>query len=577
MRAKKKRRNLSRRRLMKSAAAAGAGLGLGLIGFPYVLRGRSREKDVIVFISDAMRGDCIAKVLNGREVTPNLNRFAEADLNFSQAYSAAHSTKPSVASILSGMYTPGHGVEMPFFTLPNCHNLVSFHAQKGYRTLALSANNYIDEERHFFNSPTGRLYNQGKLHARHRFGFWKEIDHLLVFPDPNKKDRALGPQAMGMRRFDCYVTGEEVVREFSSAVDAIGRRETLDRKPLFAYLHIMDTHQPYIRGHPVAGVTGLFHAGSGASVEEIHAADAELIDRLFITGEHADRMAAVLKMTDADVERLRAIYHEAAHYADGCFGRFLDELKERRMYERSVIVFSADHGDELKDEGGTSSTLTFGVGHNRPVIRTLHVPLIIKHPDLAAAEVAQRVTNAGILPTLMEMNGEQLEGSNVPSLLPWVAGRPRSNAEIYAAYKGQEKAILPDGRGAVRFDSPEVSFRHLREDGAEVGAQLDSEVLERMEKIRYFSRILAEQAGVRRRFSTHDWQNPWARRQRDFARNLAATKGIPYPAALERVSFGLGIPRDELQQALAGGHREVDVQSLPDAQREQLKALGYLN
>ncbi|MCC7032423.1 MAG: sulfatase-like hydrolase/transferase [Acidobacteria bacterium] len=68
-----------------------------------------------------------------------------------------------------------------------------------------------------------------------------------------------------------------------------------------------------------------------------------------------------------------APYASRLQRLDGCFGRFVEFLKERRLYDDSVIILTSDHGDSLGDEGRW--------GHQFYLLpENVRVPLIVQLP-----------------------------------------------------------------------------------------------------------------------------------------------------------------------------------------------------
>ena len=66
----------TRRRVLTGLAAA-AGCAAAAGSFPYLIRKRAASRETIVLvIMDALRADVVGKVVNGQEVTPNINRLA---------------------------------------------------------------------------------------------------------------------------------------------------------------------------------------------------------------------------------------------------------------------------------------------------------------------------------------------------------------------------------------------------------------------------------------------------------------------------------------------------------------------
>src|SRR5688500_14372830 len=114
-----------------------------------------------------------------------------------------------------------------------------------------------------------------------------------------------------------------------------------------------------------------------------------------------------------DRDRLIAQYDGAIAFGDREFGRFVRELKSRGLYDRAVIVFTADHGEEFLDHGQWT--------HGKTVFDELfRIPLIVKFPQgqSAGARVKQQVQAVDVLPTVLQA----LE-LPVPAP-PVIAGRP---------------------------------------------------------------------------------------------------------------------------------------------------------
>src|SRR6185503_11389660 len=98
-----------------------------------------------------------------------------------------------------------------------------------------------------------------------------------------------------------------------------------------------------------------------------------------------------------DRDRLIAQYDGEIAYGDREFGRFLAELKKRGLYDRALIVFLGDHGEEFLDHGQWT--------HGKSVFDELiRVPLLVKFPGGSGAgrRVSQQVQVGDVLPTVLE-------------------------------------------------------------------------------------------------------------------------------------------------------------------------------
>src|SRR5206468_2731326 len=94
-------------------------------------------------------------------------------------------------------------------------------------------------------------------------------------------------------------------------------------------------------------------------------------------------------------------YDGEISYADNQLGRLIAWLKERHLYDRSLIVVLSDHGESLGDHGEQEHG--FFVYNS-----TVHVPLIVKPPAASGfrrGRVSRPVETVGVAPTLLKLAG----------------------------------------------------------------------------------------------------------------------------------------------------------------------------
>ncbi len=175
----------------------------------------------------------------------------------------------------------------------------------------------------------------------------------------------------GFAVYEALNVAEEAVVEKSLA----WLRENRGGK-VFAWIHFISPHSPYDRREMAS----------------------HLYDESY-AGEFVDTTGHKFETDDPrEIARIRELYDGEVLYADSLFDQLIAGLNELGFLDNSVIVVTADHGEEFKEHGGFQ--------HDRLTEEHVRVPLIIRHP---AVETALRtpvlVSNLDFFPTLLSLAG----------------------------------------------------------------------------------------------------------------------------------------------------------------------------
>ncbi len=141
-------------------------------------------------------------------------------------------------------------------------------------------------------------------------------------------------------------------------------------------------------------------------------------------------------------------YDGCIRNADAHLEKLLNHLSSLGKLEETLIIVTADHGEEWAEHQGA--------GHGFTLYREqLHIPLILAHPSLGATRRAEPVRQVDLLPTLVELCG--LPGAAAPpiqgrSLVPLLRGesdpRPEEQfvlADIANPRNAEASALARDG------------------------------------------------------------------------------------------------------------------------------------
>ena len=306
---------------------------------------------VIVYLVDTLRADHTTPYGYGRKTTPELEKFAADAVLFENGVAHASWTKPSVASLMTSR-------------LPSRHRAVQLRdpLDSGQVTLA----EMLDSK----GFATGAVIANSVVYAADS-NFHQGFD---VFEGMH------GDEGRRSKLVDTRLVVDK-------ALEFLDSRRGL---PTFLYVHTMDPHVPYAPPPP--------------------------FDTLFDPKPLPDH-PGVDPRTDfkepLDRERLIAQYDGDIAYGDRQFGRFIDEVKKRGLYDDALIFFVSDHGEEFLDHGGWL--------HGRSVFDELiRVPLIVKFAGKqgARSRVPQMVALSDILPTILEASGMPVPDP------PAIIGRP---------------------------------------------------------------------------------------------------------------------------------------------------------
>lgn len=171
--------------------------------------------------------------------------------------------------------------------------------------------------------------------------------------------------------------------------------------------------------------------------------------------------------TEAMVRRAMAYYYASISQIDHHVGRMVDLLRQRGLYDNTLIVYTSDHGEYM----GFHHLVLKGNYMYDPLVK---VPLIIKFPDQVRAGevVGDLVNNIDVAPTLLRAAAcpvpSSMEGIN---LAEPNAGRARVFAEAWA---GQEYMVRTPHHKLLLCENPaQTQFFDLQRDPMELDNRID--------------------------------------------------------------------------------------------------------
>ncbi|MCC7535298.1 MAG: sulfatase [Deltaproteobacteria bacterium] len=366
-----------------------------------------RPRNALVLLIDTLRADRLTAINpRSRVRTPNTDLLARTAATFVRAHAPECWTKPSVATLLSSLLPWQHGAIRTSSRVGDDITMLQEVVRRaGFQTAALVANGYVGE----------------------RFGFRQGWDFWRNYVAEGRRNRA-----------------DSVVRDVLERLD---RRDT--SRPFFFYVHTIDPHVPYT---PPARFVRMYDAEPYSGVVSWERAD--FLDRVKL---------GQIALGARDRRRLEAQYDGEITFHDVHLQALIDGLESRGLAEDTLLVVTADHGEEFWEHGN--------VGHGHSVFEELvHVPLFVRAPGLVPA--GTRFTDpAGlvdVMPTVLDALGvERPAGLAGRSLIPLVRGEDRSAPAVSVSGFMDDRRAASAGRWKIVLRGTRTDLFDLETDPRE--------------------------------------------------------------------------------------------------------------
>lgn len=293
-----------------------------------------RSRSVLLISIDTLRADRLSCYGYERPTSPAIDRLAARGLLFENNIAQSPWTLPSHAAMLTGQLPHRIGMVDDRRTLP-----------ADAATLA----SILDENRFI----TGAFVNSHYLQRKHGFDRGFLTFEYVAGVDENK--------------------GQEITRKAIEWLDRYGE------KSFFLFVHYYDVHSSY---NPEAEYARQFAGpydgpADGTTIQLLRAREGEI-------ELSADDIAFVSDLYDAEIRQL-----------DTAIGELLAHLKSAGLDQKTLVVLTADHGEEFLEHGGLLHGRTF---YNE----LINVPLVMSGPGVPSnRRVAGVSMLADIVPTLL--------------------------------------------------------------------------------------------------------------------------------------------------------------------------------
>lgn len=391
----------SARRRRFSLIGLGALLVFGIVLFTWLQLSTDAPKpNIVIVLIDTVRADHTSLYGYSRATTPNLERLAAKGLVMRHHFTNAPWTKPSVASMLSGVHPGMHGARLSKPTADlfdeNIITLAERLQSSGYGTHA------------FINN----------LHLNPRHGFAQGYDIYQFDPHGGLRPNVLTSDWTAIDK----------------AIETLRTTLTSEHQsnPVFVWSHLMSVH-----GYQAPQAQSVFSAESNKTPVD-----------------HSTPQGWRMK-NFSFVEDAIAKYDNSILFADFLIGRLMDFIATE--CPNTILVVTSDHGEEFYEHGDFEHMHTL---YNE----LLCVPLVISGPGVPVGEVTGLSDSLDIMPTLLELAGikSEWDASDATSGRPLIQNG-KISAGKQEVFSEQDERTLWRRRSLLRKDGKLIQ-REARED-----------------------------------------------------------------------------------------------------------------
>jgi len=408
--------------------------------------------NVLFITADQWRGDCLSAAAHPVVRTPNLDRLAAGGVSFRRHFAQAAPCGPSRASLYTGMYLMNHRSALNGTPLDDRHDNVARVARRlGYEPALFG---YTDTSIDPRTCPPG----DPRLHRYE--GVLPGFDPVCHLPESEPFEWLDWMRAAGYdigEDWRTFVDLPAAGTTWRTRYDAAHSQTAfltdrfltwLDGRegaPWFAHISFLRPHPPFLAPAPYdtmfspSSVPAPVRAATRAEEGAQHPLLGVMIDHPLLKSPD-----------DPDEQReLQATYYGMMAEVDDQLGRIFGALDERGITDRTLVVFTSDHGETLGDHWILHKLGWFDSSY--------HVPMIVRGPGVEAAGRVVEATfteHVDVLPTICELLATDvpLQCDGRP-LTPWLRGDTpgdwRAETHFEFDFRDPDSALLEDVFGVT--------------------------------------------------------------------------------------------------------------------------------
>ena len=430
------------------------------------------RKNVLWIMADQLRWDYLSCYGHKYLKTPNIDWLASQGVLFNRAYVQSPICGPSRMSSYTGRYVRSHGSTWNGFPLRVGEPTIGSHLRRyGIRSALVGKTHMVADTNGMERLGIGLDTDLGILESECGFEPFERDDGLHPDGpyDPNPRyNEYLREQGLkadnpwedfansgydenGVLRSGWYLRYSNlpanIPEHLSETPYMIGRAmdfmEASKDEPWFCHLSLIKPHWPYIVPAPYHDMYGPEH------IQDVVRSEEEKLDPHPVYKAFMESRICQTFARPGVREVVIPAYMGLIKQIDDHLGQLFEYMKDRKLFENTMIVFSSDHGDYLGDHWMGDKDLF----HEQSV----RIPLIVFDPSQSADRTRgtvcdKLVESIDIAPTILDYFG----GESVPHIM-----EGRSLSSIIRGTLGKKEGVVDEWR-QYAFSEYDYSTREAR-------------------------------------------------------------------------------------------------------------------
>ncbi len=380
--------------------------------------------NIVMIMADQLTPYMMSCYGNEEVICPNLDRLAQSGICYENAYTSNPLCTPARASLMTGKYTSAlHCYDNASAFSCEEPTFVHYLTNAGYDTVLCGKMHFVgaDQLHGFSRRMTTDVYPSGFSWLP---SYVDEEKHILQ-PDTWGNAIHYNAQTAGPGEWNEGIQYDEETH--IKAREYLYTQGAAAENPFFLCVSYHHPHDPF---NPPKKYWDLYE-GRGITIPDIDDARLEgdtTLDKWLNTGFHRTDVFPVKGREN--LYAVRRAYSALVTYIDDKVGELIRDLKNTGLYEKTIIIFTSDHGDMLGERGMVQKRCFYEWSSR--------IPLIIHYPDNRCGRVSAPVSIVDLAPTLAELAGaSRMDGIDGISL---ASGEPDRERPVYCESHGE--AIL---------------------------------------------------------------------------------------------------------------------------------------